>query len=602
MFHSLSIRDVSLLGGEFCRRRELVREYLASFDTDRLLHSFRLNAGLPSEAEPLGGWESPDCGVRGHFAGHFLSACARFAYADGDERLRRQTQAVVAGLRACARPSGYLSAFPEEVLDTLEREEDRGVWAPYYTLHKLLQGLLDCARLLGDQTALDLACGLARYVGERFAGLSYWKIDGILRCARPNPVNEFGGMGDALYQLHELTGDSSFLKTAKLFDREYFLAPLARGEDILTDLHANTHLPMILAACRRYEQTGEERFREAALRFYSFLCRRCFANGNTSSRAAHPVPGQVSETSEHWGASGVLANALTGGESESCCAHNTERILEHLFAWTGDAALLRHLAVLKYGAVLNSASPETGLSQYHQPMGEGVRKRFSGAYDTFWCCTASGVEAMSELQKNLWLTDESETSLILNLFIPSRACLWERGVTLTLETAYPDGDTARVTVRTERPASLRLLLRAERVSAALVNGEPAALTCVQGFAVLEREWKDGDVLALTLSSPISLLPLPDDGTRAAVLCGDVLLAQKGRAALPALREEGPEKALRRARAGEACFVCETADGAQAELVPLYAIGEEEYTVYSRLTREAAEASSFSFAQDGSAAY
>ena len=105
MFHSLSIRDVSLLGGEFCRRRELVREYLASFDTDRLLHSFRLNAGLPSEAEPLGGWEIPDCGVRGHFAGHFLSACARFAYADGDERLRRQTQAVVAGLRACASAS-----------------------------------------------------------------------------------------------------------------------------------------------------------------------------------------------------------------------------------------------------------------------------------------------------------------------------------------------------------------------------------------------------------------------------------------------------------------------------------------------------------------
>ena len=131
MFHSADLRSVILTGGEFLRRRELVRGYLASFDTDRLLHTFRLNAGLPSFAEPLGGWESEDCGLRGHFTGHFLSACARFAYAEGGGPLEAQARAVVAGLAMCAKPNGYLAAFPEETLDILEREEDRGVWAPY---------------------------------------------------------------------------------------------------------------------------------------------------------------------------------------------------------------------------------------------------------------------------------------------------------------------------------------------------------------------------------------------------------------------------------------------------------------------------------------
>lgn len=173
MFQSMDLRSVSLTGGEFYRRRELVREYLAAFDTDRLVHTFRLRAGLASDAEPLGGWESEDCSVRGHFTGHFLSACARFAYADGDVRLRDQARAVVSALSDCANPNGFLAAFPEETLDILEREEDRDVWAPYYTIHKILQGVTDCARLLDDSEALQLACSLASYIRERFRRLSY---------------------------------------------------------------------------------------------------------------------------------------------------------------------------------------------------------------------------------------------------------------------------------------------------------------------------------------------------------------------------------------------------------------------------------------------
>ena len=600
MFHSADLRSVILTGGEFLRRRELVRGYLASFDTDRLLHTFRLNAGLPSSAEPLGGWESEDCGLRGHFTGHFLSACARFAYAEGGGPLEAQARAVVAGLAMCAKPNGYLAAFPEETLDILEREEDRGVWAPYYTLHKLLQGLIDCASLLGDRQALSLARGLADYVGGRFEKLSCWKIDGILRCAKLNPVNEFGGMGDALYQLYELTGERRYLETAKLFDRPYFLSPLSEGQDVLTDLHANTHLPMILAAMRRYELTREDKYRYAVLSFAHFLEGRSFANGNSSAKAAHPAPGQVSEKSEHWGACGDLSDALTGGESESCCAHNAERILSRLFSWTGEVSLLDRLAVLKYNAVLNCASPETGLSQYHQPLGEGVHKIFSGAYDTFWCCTASGVEAMSELQKNIWF-EEDESGLLLNVFVPSRYTDGSRGFSLTLETDYPRSLSARITVRAEQPVPLRLFFRASRVSSAAVNGEEAALSSDGGLAVLSRTFRDGDAVSLTLSSPLTLSPLPGDGSRAAVLYGDVLLAQQGTLPLSGVCGGEPEAQFRRLPDG-ASFAFRNREGQEAVFVPLYAMNGETYTVYCRLHASDTASAPFTAAQDGSAAY
>lgn len=603
MFQEMDLRSVSLTAGEFYRRRELVLEYLAAFDTARLVRTFRLNAGLPSNAEPLGGWESEDCGLRGHFTGHFLSACARFAYAGGDERLREKAHAVVRELSACAKPNGFLAAFPEETLDVLEREEDRGVWAPYYTIHKILQGLVDCARYLDDGEALRLACSLAAYIRARFRKLSDWKIDGILRCTRPNPVNEFGGLGDALYQLYGLTRNPEHLETARLFDRDYFLAPLAQGNDVLTDLHANTHLPMILAAMRRYEVTGETKYRDAVLHFTDFLEGRAFANGNTSSRAAHPVPGGVSERAEHWGRYGELGDALTGGESESCCAHNAERILSGLFLWTQDAELLDRLAILKYNAVLNCASPSTGLSQYHQPMGELAHKTFSGAYDTFWCCTASGVEAMSELQKNIWFRRDDGGALLLNVWIPSQVRLPEQGLSLTLDTAYPHELTASITVKAEHPVTFSLFFRANRVARASVNGSPVPLARENGYAVLTREWHEGDEIVLCLQSELELVPLRGDESRAAVRHGDVLLAQKG--ALPLLHDSacGLESVLRRKPGETLTFLLQGENGETAEFVPLYAIDAEEYTVYCRTTAEmSSDQTPFREAADGSAAY
>ena len=78
------------------RSRQHNRDFLRGLETDRLLHTFRLTAGLPSKAEPLGGWEKPDVELRGHFTGHFLSACALMSAGAGDQMLRDKGNLMVA--------------------------------------------------------------------------------------------------------------------------------------------------------------------------------------------------------------------------------------------------------------------------------------------------------------------------------------------------------------------------------------------------------------------------------------------------------------------------------------------------------------------------
>ena len=586
-FASFPLTDVMLTDGEFRRRQLLVRDYVLNFDLDRLMHTFRVNAGVaePAGIEPLGGWEAPDCGLRGHFVGHFLSAAARF-YAGCDADVEPQTKArlngivdtIVGVMSECAQPSGYLSAFPESQLDTLESKEYRKIWAPYYTLHKIMQGLNDAYSYVGNETALKLAVNLAHYIAGRFAPLGHWKIDNMLRPTRLNPINEFGGIGEALYDLYDLTGDDEVLATAKIFDRDYFLGPVSHGEDVLEDLHGNTHLPQIIAAEHRYEITGETKYRDAAVNFANMLATRTFANGSNSSKATHyTLEYGVSDKAEHWGASGDLHDALTFGESESCNGHNTERVVSTLLRWTGEKRYADWVARLKFNAILNCLNPRTGLSQYHQPMGVGARKIFSTPMNTFWCCTGTGVEGASDLQKDIWFrgagTDADETvpTVLLGSFIASTLDWRDLGMRLELATGYPESLNAMLTVRLlprqgdeKRSDSVRfaLLLRGDTVTDASVPMSHRE----DGYAAIERDWHDGDMVTFSIASNWHTESLQGAPARKAVLEGDVLMAMPGHAVevddLPS---------------GGAALE-ETA--AALKMRPLAAIGgDEEYSVY-----------------------
>ena len=554
---------VRLQDAAFAPRQRLLQAYLRGFDLDRLMHNFRVNASLPSSAVPLGGWESPECGLRGHFTGHFLSACAQLAYGMQDEQLAHKARQIVDVMQECARDNGYLSAFEESVLDTLERNETHGVWAPYYTLHKIMSGLVDCVRLVGYEPAKVLALNLALYIHGRFQKLSAWKIDNILRPTKTNPTNEFGGIGDALYSLWEITGEEKVLELARLYDRPYWIDPLAAGRDVLTNLHANTHLPTILAAAHRYNVTGEEEYRRAVQNFYGFLRRRTFANGNSSGRAEQYLPGELSGKAEHWGAPVLDASYLTGGESECCCAYNTEKLLAALLTWDGDMALLDHMEGLKYNALLNSCSANTGLSQYHQQMGRNQRKHFSSYDQDFWCCTGSGLETMAKLQDNIWF--EAGDMALLNQFVSSDLVWKAKGVTLCLRSEYPLNKKAVITIHGEGEQQLTIALKKHRVSGLACSAKNTLIREENGLLLITGSFADGDTLTVDIASEILREPISSAAPE--VYCykyGPILLAgvkkDELQHDLPAFDVEGEDPSLL--------------------WTPWYLVEDEEYTIYS----------------------
>src|SRR5437764_2702923 len=188
-FHLTQVR----LGNGPCTiAMEADRQYLRSLPPDRLLHTFRINAGHPSTAEPLGGWEKPDCELRGHYAGgHYLSACALMYASTGDEILKANANVIVTELAKCqtALKSGYLSAFPIEFFDRLREREK--VWAPFYTIHKIMAGLLDMYVYTGNEQALEMVKKMADWTAGYTGSLSYEHMQRVLGTA-------FGGMGEIL--------------------------------------------------------------------------------------------------------------------------------------------------------------------------------------------------------------------------------------------------------------------------------------------------------------------------------------------------------------------------------------------------------------------
>src|SRR5437016_3576438 len=255
---SFSLREVRLLDGPFRDAMLRDQKFLLGIDNDRLLHNFRVNAGLPSSAKPYGGWEAPDVELRGHSLGHFLSACALMYSSTGDERFKTKGDQIVTELATIqqALPArgfhpGYLSAFPEEFFDRVDSRQR--VWAPYYTLHKIMAGLLDIYQLADNQEALDVLVRLADWVKFRVDRLSEQQQQAALE-------TEFGGMNEVLTNLYALTGNEEYLRIAQKFDHKRIFDPLARGEDPLNGVHANTQIPKAIGAAREYEMTGDERY------------------------------------------------------------------------------------------------------------------------------------------------------------------------------------------------------------------------------------------------------------------------------------------------------------------------------------------------------
>ena len=255
------LSQVRLLASPDLKAADANRAYLMRIAPDRLLRTFRLNAGLASSAQPLGGWEEPKGELRGHTMGHYLSACALRAASAGDKEMKARGDELVSELAKCQAKlaGGYLSAYPTEWYDRLEKRQR--VWAPFYTYHKIFAGLLDMHVHAGNKQALEVATGMAAWADQWSASKPEAQMQDILR-------EEFGGMSESFFNLAALTSDLRWAKAGDRFQKKEFLTPLAQHRDELRGLHMNTHVPQVIGAARRFELTGDPRFRAVAEFFW----------------------------------------------------------------------------------------------------------------------------------------------------------------------------------------------------------------------------------------------------------------------------------------------------------------------------------------------
>jgi len=579
--------EVQLMPSWISKKQDLNTDYLHRLDPDRLLHNFRVNAGIPSNALPLEGWESPGCGLRGHFTGHYLSACATLIQSDEDSLLAKRIRYMIDGLQKCQEKLGgkYLSAFPESEFDILETKYG-GVWAPWYTFHKIMQGLLDVYTCTGNKQAYQILLNMADYVAQRMSKLPDGEIEKILFSAEANPTNEAGGMNEVLHNLYAVSGDEKHLKLAGIFDRSWFYQPLAEGKDILSGLHANTHIVLVNGFARRFENTGETDFLKAAANFWDMLLNHhAYVNGSSSGpRPIATTP--TSRIAEHWGHAGHLSATLTGEIAESCVTHNTQKLTANLFRWTAGPEYADAYMNTFYNAVLPIQNSENGSVVYHLPLGSPREKNFLKEND-FKCCNGSCIEAFTRLNSNIYFHDEH--SLWVNLFIPSEVIWKEKGVILRQHTDFPENPSTRFTVSAVKPIkfALKLLIPswADSKTRILVNGQPVRRRIKPvSYITIDRIWKEGDQVELVFSYNFHLKSMPDNEKVIALFYGPLLLAFETERELILKGNRASILQNLTKNDGEFTFSLKNANRSFS-LKPFYAVQIESYGVYATIRNE-----------------
>lgn len=508
--------QVRLLAGPFQEAAQWNRGYLQRLPADRLVHNFRLNAGLPSSATPLGGWEQYGPGreaeLRGHFTGHYLSACALSYASTGDTEIKTKGDLIVAELAQCQQKlgaGGYLSAFPTEWFDRLDARKK--VWAPFYTIHKIMAGMFDMYQWTGNQQALQVLQGMATWADRWTASKSYAHMQDILE-------TEYGGMNDVLYKLAAATGDQHWATVGDRFTKARFFNPLAGRRDQLQGLHVNTHIPQVIGAARRYEISGDMRFHDVADFFwYEVVTARAYSTGGTSNNEEWSAPPRQLFAE-------LKRSAAT---AECCCAYNMMKLTRHLYSWTADPRYFDYYERLLWNHRLGTIRPQTGATQYYLSHSPGAWKTFGTEDSSFWCCTGSGLEEYSKLNDSIYWHDVD--GVYVNLFVASELNWSEKGFRLRQETRFPQEAATAFVVSTEAPVRLDLRLRIPSwlpsASSVRVNGkaiDASASPC--SYLSISRVWNTGDRVELDLPMSLHQEAMPDDPGVRAALYGPLVLA------------------------------------------------------------------------------
>ena len=517
-----------LSGSPFYDRQELHRTgTLASLDVDKLLYEYRNLAKVPQAGGATSGYKGWDTDfLQGHMLGHYLSAASRMAAATGDTTFKTKVTYVVGELAKCQTAlakNGFLAAFSTVPFDWLESGmsgTNEGIVVPYYTVQKIMSGLLDAYHYLGNQQALDVVTKMGDYFQTRLAGLPAATIEKIFRTdGSKNPQNEYGAMSDVYAELSVVTGQKKYLDTAKLFNRSWFMTPLASGQDNLQGLHGNCHIAQALGIAHTANLSGDTTSVQASENFWKLLTHQhAFVIGGDSFHE------WLDKAGVEAGLSIDNNTALPATTAETCNTHNMLKLTSLLFIRSPRMDYADYYELALYNHILASVAPDTGNVTYFTPLHGNFRTYIDGTF----CDNGTGIENTSRYNENIYFQQGS--TLWINLYIPSEMTWDATGMTIRQEGNAAAGEDVRITIvkvgsAPQATLKLRIPFWASGTTKLTINGAaqdqvPATST----YATLSRDWKAGDVVGLTLPTSLRLEHAQDVTSMVAVFFGPILLA------------------------------------------------------------------------------
>jgi hypothetical protein len=523
---AFELSRVRLLDGPFKRAMQADADYLLDINPDRLLSRFREYSGLPPKASIYKGWEAMT--ISGHSLGHYLSAISMMHASTGDKRFLERVNYIVDELALAQNQhqNGFVGGFPEA--DRIWKEiaggeiktqpfDLNGIWVPWYTTHKLFAGLTDAYLLCDSAKARDIMVRLADWTISLTDKLSDEQMQQMM-------ATEHGGVLESFTDVYALTGDAKYLNLSQRWYHKRFMDPLAERKDSLTGLHGNTNIPKVIGAARQYQVTGDEKFRTIAEFFWD----------NVVNQRSYVIGGHGDD--EHFFPPDRFNEHVTSHAAETCNTYNMLKLTRHLFSWSASARVADFYERALYNHILASQEPRSGMMIYLCSLRPGHIKVFNSPYDSFWCCTGTGMENHAKYGDSIYFRDNE--GLYVNLFVASELDWREKGLKVRQETTFPETPTTRLNFTADRPVDAAIRIRhpwwAEEALRVSVNGQPASVTSKAGeYAVVTRKWKSGDRLEVTFPMRLRVENLPGDSDQVALLYGPVVMAG-------ALGQEGME--------------------------------------------------------------
>lgn len=572
-------------GTKFIENRDKFLRTLAKTDPNSFLYMFRHAFGQkqPEGAKPLGVWDSQDTKLRGHATGHYLTAIAQ-AYAgtgydkalqaNFSEKMAYMVNTLYELSQLSGKPKkagdthvydptavphgpgksgfdsdlseagirndywnwgkGFISAYPPDQFIMLENGAKYGgqknqVWAPYYTLHKILAGLMDVYEVSGDKKALEIATGMSDWV---YARLSKLPTDTLIKMWNTYIAGEFGGMNEAMARLYRITAEPKYLKTAQLFDNiKVFFGDtkhshgLAKNVDIFRGLHANQHIPQIVGSIELYRASNNPEYYSVADNFwYKAVNDYMYSIGGVAG-ARNPANAEcfIAQPST------LYENGFSeGGQNETCATYNMLKLTSDLFLFDQRAELMDYYERGLYNHILASVAENSPANTYHVPLRPGSVKQFGNPDMTgFTCCNGTAIESNTKLQNSIYFKSKDDKALYVNLYIPSTLKWTERQVSVEQTTNFPKEDHTLLTIKGSGKFDINVRVPgwATKGFFVKINGAAQKLEAKpNSYLKISRRWKDGDRIELKMPFQFHLDPVMDQQNIASLFYGPVLLA------------------------------------------------------------------------------